>query len=66
MICSLRDLLALVIVTFGIAPQGLVAAPLLFLIEPLYIPLSLLIPGTLLPISLFGASRVLAQGIRLP
>lgn len=55
MIYSLWDLLALVIVTAGIALQGvvgigfgLVAAPLLFLIDPLYIPVSLIILGALL------------------
>ncbi len=55
MIYSLWDLLALLIVTVGIALQGvvgigfgLVAAPLLFLIDPLYVPVSLIILGALL------------------
>ncbi len=55
MIYSLWDLLALFIVTIGIALQGvvgigfaLVAAPLLFLIDPLFVPVPLIILGALL------------------
>jgi uncharacterized protein len=55
MIYSLWDLLALSIVTLGIALQGvvgigfaLVAAPLLFLIDPLFVPVPLIILGALL------------------
>ncbi|UTW12510.1 sulfite exporter TauE/SafE family protein [Marinobacterium rhizophilum] len=55
MIYSLWDFLALLVVTLGIALQGvvgigfaLVAAPLLFLIDPLFVPVPLIILGALL------------------